>query len=61
MPKVVRWVATLDGVPLAFPSASRVVTGETCALDEAEAERAIEAGLAVAVESERAVARKGKA
>ena len=50
-----------DGVPLAFPSASRVVTGETCALDEAEAERAIEAGLAVAVESERAVARKGKA
>ena len=45
MPRV-KWIRTIEGVPLAFPSASSIVEGETCVLGEGEAARAIGSGLA---------------
>lgn len=48
-PVLVRWVVTLDGEPLAFPSVSAIVAGKTAKVSEAEAAAAVASGLAEVV------------
>ena len=50
----VRWLRTVEGVPLAMPSASRILKGETVALDDGDADKAIADGLAEELTSAKA-------